>query len=177
MFSPMNASGLTRNSETSIWSSDTPDGCTRAAMRLRVSPRRTRTSSLPVVPGAAAGAAAVAGAGVACGRGGAGGGGDTGEVAAATGGAPAAVGAGEIDGGTAAVTGAWAVRLLGGSSSSVYSRTSRPVAQLASTMTSTKGSSSGRSLDSRRTLRPSGLCCSTTWAEVNAGLYSTPAAR
>ena len=51
----------------------------------------------------------------------------------------------------------------GGSNSSVYSRTSRPEAQVASMMTSTKGSSTARSLVTRSTGRPSGRRTTCTW--------------
>src|SRR4051812_372567 len=62
MLLSMNACGLPRNSETSIWSSDTPERCVREATRDSVSPGRTWYSSIePFGAADAAGAAAVAG--------------------------------------------------------------------------------------------------------------------
>src|SRR5439155_8921181 len=126
------------NSETSIWSSDTPERCVCDAMRDKVSPERTRYSSTPgdagfattsdgadvgllaaglrsAVLGAGAGAAAAAGAGPGAAAGGG---------AAATEGAGAGAGAGA--GGAVAigaVEGAGARATVGGSNSKVYSRT------------------------------------------------------
>ena len=45
MLLPLNAPGLARNSETSIWSSETPDFCMRPAILESESPLRTRYSS------------------------------------------------------------------------------------------------------------------------------------
>ena len=161
MLLSMKACGLPRNSETSIWSSDTPERCVCDAMRDKVSPERTRYSSTPgdagfattsdgadvgllgaglrsAVLGAGAGAAAGAGEGSAAGGG-----------AAATEGAGAGAGAGAGGGGAVAigaVEGAGARATVGGSNSKVYSRTSRPVDQEISRITSTNGSCTGRSL-------------------------------
>ena len=69
--------------------------------------------------------------------------------------AGAGAGAAEITGDAGAGAGVTAVRVDGGSSSIVYSRTRRPLAQVNSRMTSTKGSCTTRSLDTRRYGRPS----------------------
>jgi hypothetical protein len=92
-------------------------------------------------------------------------------------------GAGAGDGsGAGAITGAVAggaasARALGGSNSIVYSRTSRPLDQVASTITSTNGSSTARSLLTRSTWRPSGRRTICTLVDGSTALYSTPAAR
>ena len=163
----MKAFGLLRNSATSIWSSDTPWRCVRCAARYSVSPSRTLYSSmLPAGAALGAGAAArcIGAAGAAAGRGvGAGAaarggaGGVTGAIGAAAIGGDAgagvvvAPGAAEITGaaGAAACTGG-ATRDCGGSSSRVYSRTSRPDDQVSSRITSTNGSCTARSLVMRR---------------------------
>jgi len=150
MLSPMKACGLARYSETSIWSSETPGRCTREAIPYSVSPRRTAYSS---TASAADGAGSLrlawrrsAGAGDAAGAGARATGGALGAVVRGAG--DAAAGAPEdIAGGT---WGAAAWRVTGGSSSSVYSRTSRPEAQDSSRITSTNGSWMTRSLWMRR---------------------------
>ena len=155
MFSPAKACGLARNSDTSIWSSETPGRWMRPAMRDRESPGRTRMSSPPAAAaGAAVAGAATRGAGSVTGRAARGEGAGTG-VAAAGGAGKAAstLGAGEITG-AAAGGAAGVARAVGGSNSIVYSRTSRPLDQVASTITSTKGSSTARSLVTRSTERP-----------------------
>jgi hypothetical protein len=182
MLSPTKASGLVRNSETSIWSRDTPEGAVRPAMRDSESPRATRTVSPPADAGAAlaagragcgAGAAAARvdgargaaamGAGTAAG---AAGGGASGTVLPGAGVSTGAVSAGGVAAG----------RDCGGSNSIVYSRTRRPLAQVASTIRSTKGSSTARSVVTRSTWRPL-RCTSCTLADGSAALYSTPEAR
>ena len=184
MFWPTKACGLPRNNDTSIWSSEIPGRWARAAMRLSESPERTRTSSPPVAAadGAAGAAPATGGRGgsIGAGREGRDGaaaiGAGAGEGAAA--GALLAFGAGAgVMTGAAVAAGACAVRVLGGSNSMVYSRTRRPLAQVASTITSTKGSSTARSLVIRSTERPSARLTTTTCAEGSTALYSTPAAR
>ncbi len=66
-----------------------------------------------------------------------------------------AAGAAEITGATGAGAAAMLRATVGGSSSNVYSRTRRPLDQLISRITSTKGSSTARSLVTRRKERPS----------------------
>ena len=58
--------------------------------------------------------------------------------------------------GCCGVAGAGARAIVGGSTNRVYSRTSRPLAQVSSRITSTKGSCTARSLLRRRYGRPSG---------------------
>ncbi len=159
----MKACGLAWNIATSICSSDTAGGSVRWAIAPSVSPRRTVTC-----PSAGAGAnAAGASCDGACGAAGLGACG-----AAATGGAGAA--------GTAATAGGaggGAACSRGGSSSTVYWRTRRPVAQVSSSMTSTKGSWTARSPARRSTARPSGRRSSVTRVPGSTGLNSSPAAR
>ena len=71
---------------------------------------------------------------------------------------PHGAGAGAMTG-AAAGAAACARACAGGSNSSVYSRTRRPVAQLTSRITSTKGSSTARSLVTRSYGRPSARRC------------------
>ena len=98
-------------------------------------------------------------------------------LGAAAGAPGASAGAGEGDI-TASVAGGGAgARALGGSNSRVYSLTRRPLAQVASTITSTNGSSTTRSLVTRNTERPPARVINCTLAEGNTGLYSMPAAR
>ena len=124
---PSNALSLDLNSATSICSSETPPGLTSAAIFDSVSPRCTVYLS----PAAALGSARSRGAaGAAAG-------------AAAAGAAAAAAGAaaGRVvalpwrTGVTGSTTGAGAPA-PGGSSRNVYSRTTRPAAQLASSIRS-----------------------------------------
>jgi hypothetical protein len=129
------------------------------AMRDSVSPRATRTSPPLSALAAAAGAGRGDAAGGDAGRG-------AGARGAAASGAGAAAGAagggasGLVSAGAGVITGEAAGgalgRSCGGSNSMVYSRTSRPLAQVASTMRSTKGSSTARSLRTCSTWRPSG---------------------
>ena len=183
MLSPMKAFGLLRNSATSIWSSDTLARWLPLAMRYSVSPSLTLYSPSPL--GALAGAtgdarctvpraagAAGRGAGAACGAA---------AAAPALGAVCAGVdgcGAAEICGaaGACAITGG-ATRDCGGSSSSVYSRTSRPDDHVSSRITSTNGSCTARSLCTRRYGRPSGRRASVTVVDDSTALYSTPDAR
>ena len=159
MLSPTNASGLPRNKDTSIWSSDTPWRCVRAATPLSESPRRTRYSSAI----AAAGAPATAGAVGACAT--RGGGAVVLGTAATAGAGDGAVGVktgeadGEADGkaagaavanGAVTAAGAAATRAEGGSNNIVYSRTKRPDVHVASTITSIKGSSTAPLLLTRK---------------------------
>ncbi len=168
MLLPTKASGLPRNSATSIWSSDTLGGCTDLAMRLSESPGRTwylsPAAAAVAAAGAAGGAATALGAGAgASGRGAARRSGLGAGAATAGGGAAWAtrgVGCIGAGGGTGAAEmagatlGAGAAAMLrgvpGGSSSIVYSRTRRPLAQFISRITSTKGSTTARSLVTRR---------------------------
>ena len=161
MLSPMKACGLPRNSDTSIWSSEMPGCWVRPAMRLSESPGRTRYCE----PSSAGAVAAGRGKALAVARGG-GAGRVTGAGAAALG-AGAAAGAAAI---TGAVAGAGAAATLGGSNSIVYSRTRRPLDQLASTITSTKGSNTARVLVTRRKVRPSGRRTTCTWADGSTAL-------
>ena len=177
MLSPTNACGLARNNDTSIWSSETPWRCVRPAMRDSESPDLTRYSSPLVGADGAEGADGAVVAGVMTRTGGAGrdargaAGDDEGAGAAATGGgASAGRGAGVITGAVAGADGAWAWREPGGSNNIVYSRTSRPLDQVASTITSTKGSSTARSLVTRSTLRPSARRAICTWVDVSTAL-------
>ena len=156
MLSPTKACGLARNSDTSIWSSETPWRCVRPAMRDSESPERTRYSSPLDGPDGAAGAVV---AGVLMRTGG--GGRDARGAAIGAGAAATGGGASEAGAGAGVITGAvaggaaCAWREPGGSNSIVYSRTRRPLDHVASTMTSMKGSSTARSLVTRSTLRPS----------------------
>ncbi|MFN9746708.1 MAG: hypothetical protein ACK57B_13795 [Betaproteobacteria bacterium] len=84
-------------------------------------------------------------------------------------------GAGDTTGAVSAA-GAAAGRACGGSNSIVYSRTSRPLAQVASTIRSTKGSSTARSLRTCSTCRLP-RCTSCTVVPGSVALYSTPVAR
>ena len=195
MLLPTKACGLPRNSDTSIWSSEMPGRCVRPAMRDSESPGRTRTSSSLVgAAPATGGRGASMGAARGVVRAGAGERAGDGAVAigAGSGAAGAAIGAGTFAGafagtfadeGAAAITGAadgagaCAVRALGGSNNIVYSRTSRPLDQVASMITSTKGSSTARSLVMRTTERPSARLTICTCAEGSTALYSTPAVR
>ena len=154
----MNASGLARNSATSIWSRETLAGLTAAAILLAVSPGLTVTWRSPAVDGSSADdlagdlvtALGVAGAaapflGVAVAGRTAIGMGSTGLLA--TGGLVAPDGAAVTLAGVAA--GTLPARRLGGSNSIVKSRTMRPDDQLASRIMSTKGSLTGLSLVKR----------------------------
>ena len=181
MLSPMNASGLPRNSETSIWSSDTPLRSVREAMALSESPRRTRYSSpdawtVLAAAGAGTGAADLAGTGAGAVARGAGAVRGAAATGAGAGARVAGAGAAEATGAVVG-EGAAATRVLGGSNSIVYSRTKRPDDQVASTITSTKGSSTARSLVTRRKGRPSARRSSVTFAPDSTALYSTPAFR
>ena len=187
----MKACGLVRNNATSIWSSETPvavssSRCARANLRDERGTRRRR--SRPTAHsgcsascgglGARDSAGAAAGEGAAAtrrsARGAATGGGDIG----AAGGASATAGAVEraAAAGTAGL-GAGARAIVGGSNSSVYSRTRRPVAQEISRMTSTNGSCTPRSLVNRTNWRPSGRRCSVARVPGSTALYSTLAER
>jgi hypothetical protein len=130
-------------------------GLLAAASLPAVSPGCTVTR-LPASPepgvdaeeeGVVAGAGARAVAGGAAGAAGAGAGAGRGAAAAGAGGAVRCV---PVEGATCAVTGAPGWRSAGGSNSIVKSRCTRPEAQVASRMTSTKGSLTGRSLTSCR---------------------------
>src|SRR5438034_6722300 len=139
MLLSMKACGLPRNSETSIWSSDTPERCVCDAMRDKVSPERTRYSSTPGDAGFATtsdgadvgllgaglrSAVLGAGAGAAAAAAGAGPGSAAGGGAAATEGAGAGAGAGAGGGGAVAIgagEGAGARATVGGSNSKVDS--------------------------------------------------------
>jgi hypothetical protein len=179
MLPSMKASGLLRNRPTSIWSSEMPLTWVRAATLDSESPARTRYSDAAATGGragagvgtgaAAGGRATASGAGTEAApmRGRAvvtaGAGAGTASLDACVPGAGAAATAGG-----AVMTGAGLGR-LGGSNSNVYSRTSRPLDQVSSRMTSTKGSCTARSLLTRSTVRPP--CRATcTWAEVSTGL-------
>ena len=185
MLSAMKALGLPLNSETSIWSREMPGRCARLATALKESPRRTLYSSPDSAAcGAAVTGRAAAGLGAAGARMGAGADGRAIGALLAMGGGGGGDGDAEGDGkgagvATAEVTGAGAAatREAGGSNNIVYSRTRRPEAQVASRITSTKGSSTARSLDTRTKARPSGRRSTVTTAEGSTGLYSTPAAR
>ena len=149
MLLSMKACGLPRYSDTSIWSSETPCRCVRAAIFDSESPGLTLYSSAPV--GAATSAGLAAGRGsreaAASARGVAGAG--TGRPAEAARGGTGA--ADDIVGAVvAAGAGAGARAVAGGSNSIVYSRTNRPVDQLTSRITSTKGSCTPRLLVSLR---------------------------
>ena len=178
MFCAMKASGLARNSDTSIWSSETPGRSVRPAMPDSVSPRRTSTSSVLVAAcagsdGRVAAGAAARGAGAGASARGAVGAGATGAAArGAAGSGRAAAGAGPGAGETCAdVAGAagWA-RVTGGSNNIVYSRTSRPEDQLSSRIMSINGSWTGRSLVTLSTWRPSARFCSETWVPGSTAL-------
>src|SRR5205085_5067798 len=158
MLFSMKACGLPRYSETSIWSSDTPERCVRPAMRDSVSPGRTRYSSgLDGSGWAGVSAVAVAVPFDGPGRRSAGLGDAAGPVVGAGAGVTAATGGGAGEGSgviTGAVdgpgTGDVARLRVGGSNSSVYSRTRRPVDHEPSRITPTKGSCTERSLVRRR---------------------------
>jgi len=148
--------------------------------------------------GAGAGAAMGGGDGAALGAGSGAGvtgaGAVTGDVTAATGAVAAGAGgvgrtgAGAGDAGTgggAEITGATvtpeggggADAVTGGLISRVYSRTRRPDDQLASRMTSMKGSRAGRSARTETTARPSGRLSSASRAALRTSLNSMPALR
>ncbi len=169
MLLPLKALGLARNSATSIWSRETPWRWVRPAIFESESPERTWYSSTSPVaapalraagPASSRGFAWLAAAFAAarrsrssaraasrasrC---------DTaGDCGAAVGGAAEITGDVVVPG----VGGAAARIEAGGSNSSVYSRTSRPVAQEISRITSTNGSWTPRSLTRRTNRRPSG---------------------
>ena len=179
MLLPLKALGLARNSETSIWSSETPGRCVRAGdLRQRVAgadavlvgtrrlrrargggARRSRAAAEASLPArgcaaarrsrasarAASRAASRASRAVTARRG------AGAQAASGAGGAAEITGDVEVPG----AGGAAARIVAGGSNSSVYSRTSRPVAHEISRMTSTNGSWTPRSLTRRTNRRPS----------------------
>ena len=183
MLLPMKALGLARNSDTSIWSSETPGRCVRRGdLRQRVAGldavlvadrrrrrRRARAGCRRAVARPRL-AAAARGRGAALARCGARRFARGFARSRADGARPAVGGSGVGAGGAAEITGAVVVParlrragarcVAGGSNSSVYSRTSRPVAQEISRMTSTKGSWTPRSLTRRTNRRPSARFCS-----------------
>ena len=149
----------------------TPSGLTLAAIRPSVSPWRTVTapgepaSDTRAFGGAAAagsrsGAARRLGAAALAGR-------AAGDAAAASGGATT---------GACASALARASRICGGSSSTVYSRTSLPVAQFSSSRRSTKGSLIGWFELILMKVRPA-LGSTVKRSPPSAGLYSSPACR
>ena len=153
MLPPSNASLLLRNRDNSIWSRLTPSGFVWAAILPRVSPETTAREFPPA--GSAVFARGCSRAGIADGAG-------LSATARLSAGMAAesvfsagfAIAGSDRTSGAATGAGVAFGARPAGSSRKVYSRTSRPEAQLNSTSTSMNGSFKGRSLLNSRYRRP-----------------------